>query len=81
MFSHQSKLGTSGGLGIMLIHLNYTNYFKFQSLDDAIGLLKAGYYMAKIDLRHAYRTVHIHPDNYQATGLKWKFENNNNLHG
>ena len=31
--------------------------------------------MAKIDLRHAYHTVHIHPNNYQATGLKWKFYN------
>ena len=44
--------------------------FKFQSLDDAIALLREGYYMAKIDLCHAYRTVHIHPNNYQATGLK-----------
>ena len=33
--------------------------------------------MAKIDLRRAYRTVHIHPNNYQATGLKWKFQNSN----
>ena len=49
--------------------------FKFQSVDDAIALLREGYYMAKIDLRHAYRTVHIQPNNYQATGLKWKFQN------
>ena len=28
---------------------------------------------AKIDLRHTYRSVHIHPDNYEATGLKWRF--------
>ena len=30
--------------------------------------------MAKVDLRHAYRSVHINPNNYQATGLKWKFK-------
>lgn len=30
--------------------------------------------MAKIDLRHAYRSVPIYPSNFAATGLKWKFE-------
>ena len=49
------------------------NSFKFQSLDEAIGRLRPGYYMAKIDLRHAYRSVPIHPSNYTATGLKWWF--------
>ena len=29
--------------------------------------------MAKIDLKHAYRPVPIHPANYQATGCKWRF--------
>ena len=48
VFSHQSKLGTGGGLGIMLIYFNYTNYFKFQSLDDAIGLLTAGFTWQKL---------------------------------
>ena len=32
-----------------------TQYFKFQSLDDAFKLLKPNYFMAKIDLKHAYR--------------------------
>lgn len=50
-----------------------TKSFKFQTLDDAIKLLQPHYYMAKIDLRHAYRSVPIHPDNYKATGLKWRF--------
>ena len=31
--------------------------------------------MAKVDLRHAYRSVNIHPSNYAATGLKWNFSN------
>ena len=47
--------------------------FKYQILEDALDFLKPGYYMAKIDLRHAYRSVHIHPSNYQATGLKRNF--------
>ena len=48
--------------------------FKFQTLDDAVKLLKPSYFMAKIDLRHAYRSVPIHPSNFAATGLKWQFE-------
>ena len=43
---------------------------KFQTLDDAVKLIKQGYYMAKIDLRHAYRSVPVHPSNYNALGLK-----------
>ena len=50
-----------------------TDSFKFQTLDDAIKLLQPNYFMAKIDLRHAYRSVPIHPENYQFTGLKWQF--------
>jgi len=47
--------------------------FKFQTLDDAIRALRPRYYVAKIDLRHPYRSVPIHPANYQATGCKWRF--------
>lgn len=50
-----------------------TRAFKFQTLDDAIRTLRPGYFMAKIDLRHAYRSVSIHPTSYQATGCKWRF--------
>ena len=53
-----------------------TESFKYQTLEDAVKLLKPGYYMAKIDLHHAYRSVSIHPSNYKATGLKWKFKSN-----
>lgn len=35
--------------------------------------------MAKIDLKSAYRHVPLHPSNYQATGLKWKFNNANSF--
>ena len=29
----------------------------FQTIDDAVSLLKKGYYMAKVDLRHAYQSI------------------------
>ena len=57
-------------------YTNDVNHFQFQSLDYAIRLLKSGYYMSKIDLHHAYRSVPIHPKNYQGSGLKWKFKGN-----
>jgi hypothetical protein len=46
---------------------------KFQSLKDAEALLMPNAYMAKIDLKSAYRSVAIHPDDYVAAGLKWQF--------
>ena len=52
-----------------------TEHFKYQSIDDAIKLLQPGYFMAKVDLCQAYRSVNIHPSNYAATGLKWHFPN------
>ena len=32
--------------------------------------------MAKVDLESAYHSVRIHPDNYHATGIKFKFPGN-----
>lgn len=47
---------------------------KFQSLEDACRLAKPNYYCAKVDLKSAYRSVAIHPEDYKMTGLKWKFQ-------
>ena len=54
-----------------------TQSFAYDTLDDAINLLHRGGFMAKIDLKNAYRCVPIHPDCYEATGLKWKFRGSN----
>ena len=51
--------------------------FKFQTLENAIKMLQANYFMAKIDLPHAYLSVTIHKSNYQATGLQWYFAGHN----
>ena len=45
----------------------------FQTLDDACRLIGKDFFLAKIDLRHAYRSVPVHPANRDALGLKWKF--------
>ena len=47
---------------------------KYQNLQEALDLVHEGYFMAKVDLKSAYRSVNIHPSNYEATGLKWTFE-------
>ena len=46
---------------------------KFQTIDDAVAQIKHGYFLAKVDLGHAYRSVPVHPSNYPALGLKWRF--------
>lgn len=46
---------------------------KYESLQDGVKLLQKGYYMAKVDLESAYRSVLIHPDDHNATGVKFKF--------
>jgi len=43
------------------------------TVDDGIHLLSKGFYMAKVDLRHAYRSVSVHSSNWMALGLKWLF--------
>lgn len=46
----------------------------YHSLQNALDLVKPGYFLAKVDLKSAYRSVKIHPSNYSATGLQWTFE-------
>ena len=46
----------------------------FQSVSEAASKVKQGWYMAKIDLESAYRSVPIHLDDFQAAGLKWTFQ-------
>ena len=47
--------------------------YKYQTIDDAVKLIRPGSWLAKIDIRHAYRHVGIHLANFLATGLKWHF--------
>ena len=47
--------------------------YKYQTVDDAVKLIRPGSWLAKLDIRHAYRHVGIHPSNFMATGLKWQF--------
>ena len=59
--------------GLALNDFTTKDKFSYQSLQDAVDLIKPGMFMAKADLANAYRSVKIHPSNYMATGLKWRF--------
>ena len=48
--------------------------FSYQSLQDAIDTLSPGAFMCKVDLKSAYRSVGITPSNFNATGIKWRFQ-------
>lgn len=52
----------------------------YESVDTAVSLIKPCAYMAKIDIKSAYRNVPIHPFSQHATGLQWDFENGQHLY-
>jgi hypothetical protein len=56
---------------------DYTVHFekyRYETVDVAVGMVKKGYYMAKVDIKAAYRSVAINPDSYAATGLLWTLD-------
>ena len=54
-------------------------HYSYETVDKVTANIKQGAFVAKIDLRSAYRHVPLHPSNYKATGLKWKFNNANSF--
>lgn len=55
---------------------DYTGHHsvRYQTIQDACRMAKPGFFCAKLDLKSAYRSVPIHPDDYKATGIYWKFD-------
>ena len=54
------------------------HHYSYVTVDNAVSLIKNNAYLAKIDLKSAYRHVPIHPSN-TATGLAWRFRGDNTL--
>ena len=46
---------------------------KYQTIEDAVSFSCNDCYYSKIDLKSAYRSVKIHPSNFDITGIKWHF--------
>ena len=60
--------------GSMNDHAKLETHYRFQTVDDATKLMWPGYYMAKVDLKAACRSVSISKHSQQFTGFKWQFE-------
>ncbi|KAL9977192.1 hypothetical protein ACROYT_G014570 [Oculina patagonica] len=56
-----------------------TQHFSYVTVEQAVSMIKPNAYLAKIDLKSAYRHVPIHPSNYSATGLAWQFHGENHI--
>ena len=52
-------------------------HYSYDTVDKVTANIKQGAFMAKIDLKSAYRHVPFHPSNYKTTGLKWQFHDDN----
>ena len=50
-------------------------YCKYESIQDALSIIQQGWFMAIVDLKSAYWSVHIRPMEHAITGLQWKFHN------
>ena len=47
--------------------------YKYQTIDDAVKLIRPGRWLAKIEIRHTYRHVGIHPANFLAYRFEMAF--------
>lgn len=50
------------------------DHYKYVTVDEAACQAKPGFWLAKIDLKHAYRSVGTHPNSWKVTGMSWHFE-------
>ena len=48
-------------------------HYKYVTVDDAANLCQPGCWLAKVDLKNAYRSVGTHPDSWRVTGMSWCF--------
>ena len=58
-------------------HITERESFSYQTIDNAlkhIKHIKHKSFLAKVDIRKAYRHVPLHPSNYRVTGLSWEFK-------
>ena len=50
------------------------SYLTFQTIDDATSMVQPRYFMAKVDLKSAYRSVNIDKNSQRFTGLKFALD-------
>ena len=53
--------------------------YTYESVDNAVAMIKPGDFLAKVDIKSAYRHIPIHPSSQRVTGLNWKFSDGRKL--
>lgn len=67
---HDGSLPVDTGMNAYSVNFDHYSY---ESVDDAIAMMKENYYAAKLDISQAYRHIGINKQSQKATGLKWTF--------
>lgn len=49
-----------------------TTHFKMATVDMAMSWMRPNCWMFKIDIRHAYRNIPIHPSNWDLAAFRWR---------
>ena len=50
------------------------DHYKYTTVDEAACKAKPGFWLAKVDLKHAYRSVGTHPSGWKVTGMSSLFK-------
>lgn len=67
---HDCSLPSDAGVNFYAPELEHCAY---ESVDDAVKMMKEGYFASKIDIHQAYRHIPISEFSQKATGLQWTF--------
>lgn len=54
------------------------DHYKYVTVDEAACKAKPHFWLAKVDLKHAYRSVGTHPNSWKVTGMSWHFKGSAN---
>ena len=65
----------SSPVGHCLNSFSSKDEVKFQTVEDAVRHITPNCYLAKVDLKSAYRSVKTHPSSWPWATLYWEFEN------
>ncbi len=67
---HDASLPEGRGANSLMTDCDCT----YMDIREAQKHIQLGDYIAKVDLKNAYRSVNVHPSNYTFMGLAWKFQ-------
>jgi len=72
---HDGSLPVNAGMNSYMVDCQC----EYMDLKHAVKLIKPGSFLAKLDLKSAYRSVNLHPSNFPLTGLCWRFHGEENV--